>query len=135
MVVMVIIGLMASAVVLTLPSDSNRVRGEGEALAARLVAARDLSIIGGRDIGVAIDAAGYGFSAQARGDWQPVAETALAPHAWPAGITANAAIEGDGALVFDSTGAATPAQIELRQDGAAALISVDGAGGVRIDAR
>jgi general secretion pathway protein H len=134
MVVMVIIGLMASAVVLTLPSDRSRVRGEGEALAARLVAARDLSIVGGRDIGVAIDAAGYGFSSRSRAGWQPVAEKALAAHAWPAGMAANIAIEGESALVFDTTGAATPAQIELRQDGAAALISVDGAGAVRIDA-
>ncbi len=132
---MVIIGLMAAAVVGTLPDSRSHLRDEGEAFAARLVAARDLSIVTGHDIGVSVDAQGYGFSSRNRNGWQPVDAKALAPHQWPAGLSALAAVEGGAALVFDTTGIVTPAQILLRQGDAQSLVSVDSAGVVKIDAR
>ena len=135
MVVLVIIGLMAAAVVINLPDPRGRLADEGTALAARLVAARDLSIIGGRDIGVRFDAAGYGFQQRNGEAWAPVTERALAPRRWAAGVTAAPAIEGGAALVFDTTGLATPAEIILQRDGARSSISVSSTGAVRVDAR
>ena len=135
MVVLVVIGLMTATVVLNLPDPRGRLADDGAALAARLVAARDLSIIGGQDIGVRFDAAGYGF-AQRRGDnWAPLAERALAPRQWGEGVTATTAVEGGAALVFDTTGLATPAEIILQKAGAQTRVTVSNTGQVRIDAR
>jgi general secretion pathway protein H len=133
MVVMVIIGLMAAAVVGTLPDSHSHLRDETESLAARLVAARDLSIVTGRDIGVRVDAHGYAFDTRSRSGWQPVDAKALASHQWPAGVSALVAIEGGAGLIFDATGLATPATIALRQDGSEALVTVDSAGVVQIN--
>jgi general secretion pathway protein H len=135
MVVMVIIGLMSAAVVIAMPDPRGKLRDDTNAFAARLVAARDLSIVGGHDIGVRIDASGYGFAERRLEGWRPSTERALAPHRWGQGIEALAAVEGDAELVFDTTGLATPAAVTLRRDGESARVSVDSAGAVRIDAR
>ena len=135
MVVMVIIGLMSAAVVVMMPDPRGSLRDDGTAFAARLAAARDLSIVGGHDVAVRIDAAGYGFSARDADGWRPVADKALAARAWAPGVSAQVAVEGDDALVFDTTGLATPAQVVLQRDGAQTQVTVDGSGAVRIDAR
>jgi general secretion pathway protein H len=135
LVVLFVIGLMAATVVLTLPDPRGKLADDGTALAARLVAARDLAIIGGQDIGVRFDAVGYGFQ-QRRGEtWAPVGERALAPQRWRPGVAATAAVEGGAALVFDATGLATPAEIILRRDGASSIVTVGNTGQVRVDAR
>ena len=134
LVVLVVIGLMAATVVINLPDPRGRLADDGTALAARLVAARDFAIIGGRDIGVRFDAAGYGFQQRRGESWAPVNERALAPQHWRAGVAATTAVEGGAALVFDTTGLATPAEIILRRDGAESRISVSNTGQVRADA-
>ena len=134
MVVLVVIGLMAATVVINLPDPRGRLTDEATALAARLVAARDLSIIGGRDIAVRFDAAGYGFEQRCGEAWAPVAERALAPRRWGDGVTAAAAVEGGETLVFDATGLATPADIRLARDDARSRVTVSNSGLVRVDA-
>ncbi|MFZ4109663.1 MAG: prepilin-type N-terminal cleavage/methylation domain-containing protein [Polymorphobacter sp.] len=135
LVVLVVIGLMAATVVLTLPDPRGRLADDGTALAARLVAARDLSIIGGLNIGVRFDAAGYSFEQRRGENWAPVTERALAPRRWTTGVAATTAVEGGAALEFDATGLATPAEIILRRDGASSVVTVSNTGQVRVDAR
>lgn len=135
LVVLVVIGLMAATVVLSLPDPRGRLADDGTALAARLVAARDLAIIGGQDIGVRFDTGGYGFEQRRGESWAPVAERALAPRRWATGVAAATAVEGGAALVFDATGLATPAEIILRRDGASSVVTVSNTGQVRVDAR
>jgi general secretion pathway protein H len=133
MVVIVIIGVMAATVVVSLPDPRGSVQSDGAAFAARLAAARDLSITGGHDVAVRVDAAGYGFSVRDVGGWRPSPEKALAARPWAPGVSAEAAVEG-GTLIFDTTGLATPGRVILRQDGATADISIDSGGAVRVDA-
>lgn len=135
MVVMVIIGLMAAAVMVSIPDPRGRVVDDAETLAARMVAARDLAIVGGRDIAVQFDTAGYDFSERRNAGWQPVPAKALKSQPWREGTETATEIEGGAALVFDSTGLATPALVTLRRDGASADITVDAAGAVHVDAR
>ncbi len=135
LVVLVVIGLMATTVVLSLPDPRGKLADDGAALAARLVAARDLAIIGGQDIGVRFDAVGYGFEQRRGESWAPVAERALAPRRWATGVAAATAVEGGAALVFDATGLATPAEIILRRDAASSVVTVSNTGQVRVDAR
>lgn len=134
MVAIVIIGVMSAAVVISLPNPGGSVKDDGTAFAARLAAARDLSITGGRDIAVRVDTSGYGFSVRDGNGWQPSAEKLLAARPWGQGVSAEAAIDGD-ALVFDTTGLATPGRIILRQGRASADISIDSGGAVRVDVR
>jgi general secretion pathway protein H len=134
MVVIVIVGVLSATAMLAMPDPRGSLRDDGTAFAARLATARDLSITGGRDIAVRVDAAGYGFSVRDGAGWRPMTEKPLAARAWAPGIAAEAAIDGD-MLVFDTTGLATPGRIILRQDAAVADISVDSGGAVRVDAR
>jgi general secretion pathway protein H len=133
MVAIVIIGMMAAAVVVALPDRQGSVAHDGTALAARLVMARDLSITGGRDVAVKVDAAGYGFAVREAGGWRAPREKALAARPWAPGVTVEATID-DGTVIFDTTGLATPGQVILRQDGATSRISIDSGGAVRVDA-
>ncbi len=134
MVVMVIIGLMTAAAVMTIPDPRGRVTDDAEGLAARMVAARDLAIVGGRDIGVRIDGAGYDFSQRRPGGWEAVPAKALAPKRWGEGVEAVVDVEG-GAMRFDGTGLATPGTVTLRREGASATVVVDSNGAVRVDAK
>ena len=131
MVVMVIVGLASAAVLLAIPGQDDAVRGEATALAARLVAARYLAIIGGRDVKVAIDSGGYAVQQRRGGDWQTPEGRALAAHRFSGKVTAQG---DDEALLFDVTGMATPGRIDLASGNAGASITVDAAGAVMIDA-
>ena len=133
LVALVIIGAMSAMVVLAMPDPRGSVSQDAEALAARLVAARDLAIVGGRDIGVRFDGRGYGFARRRREGWQSLTEKALQPRNWSNGVNAEAQIEGGDALVFDATGLATPAVISLRREGRAADVRISMAGGVAVD--
>ncbi len=135
MVVIVIIGLASSAALLALPDPRGNLRDEAEALAARLLTARDLAIVSGRDIAVRFDAGGYDFSQRRAGGFASLPERALRPRRWGRDVAATASIAGGGALLFDAAGLATPAEIVLRRDDAGASISVDTAGAVRVAGR
>jgi general secretion pathway protein H len=134
MVVIVIVGVLSATAMLAIPDRQGSVRDDGTAFAARLAAARDLSITGGHDIAVRVDARGYGFDVRDGTGWRAMTDKAMAARTWAPGVAAETAIDGD-MLVFDTTGLATPGRIILRQDAAVADISVDSAGAVRVDAR
>ena len=133
MVVLFIVGMMSAAAILAFPDPRGAVADDARGFAARLVAARDLSIIGGHDIGVRIDGTGYGFAERRSEGWQAVGEKALQPRKWSDGIETAARIEGGDALVFDTTGIATPATISLRRGDTRARITVDTSGAVHVD--
>src|SRR3546814_12322448 len=70
MVVLVIVGLMGVAVVLTAPGDANTLAREADTLAARLLRAREEAILTTRPVQVVVDARGYSFERQSFGQWQ-----------------------------------------------------------------
>ena len=129
MVVLVIIGIMSAAVIIALPDPRGRVSDNAETLAARLVTARDLAIVAGRDIGVSVTATGYSFAERRDDGWQPAPQKPLQPALFGEAITAAAPAEP---LVFDATGLATPAVITLQRGAEQARVAVDGNGGVRV---
>lgn len=135
MVVMVIVGLMTAAVIVTIPDGRGRLSDDAVALAARLVAARDLAIIGGHDVAARFGADGYDFVERRGRGWVAPAGKALVARRWRDGTTGEAAIESDATLVFDGTGLATPAVVTLTADGEQAQVSIDAAGGVRVAGR
>jgi general secretion pathway protein H len=133
LVVIALIGLLTGIAALALPDPRGSLSDEAERFGARLVAARDLAITGGRDLSVRVDDAGYAFDERVAGRWQP----AIAPQAdeWADGTTAFATIEGGSRIRFDPTGLATPGTVTLSRDEYATDVAVDAAGSVQIRAR
>jgi general secretion pathway protein H len=135
MVVLVIIGLAAAAVVIAIPGQQARLTDDADAFAARLVAARDLSIIGGHDIAVAINERGYAFANRDGADWQPASSKALQDRQWGDGTAVQIRIDGGDRIVFDTTGLATPGLVTLQRGSSRASIVVDAAGAVHVESR
>jgi general secretion pathway protein H len=118
MVVIVIIGLAAAAVVLSLPEPGGSVRAEAERFAARAKAARDDAILDARAASVAIGPGGYDV----------VVRRGAAHYDWVEGTRA----ELSGRIRFDPTGLAEPARVILRRGERSAAIDIGEDGHVQI---
>ena len=121
MVVLVILGLAATAVVLAVPEQGGSLIAEAERFAARAKAARDAAIVEARPAALTVDAGGYAFARRSGGEWRPGLR-----HEWAQGTAAEAAPASG--TRFDSTGLAEPMTLVLRRGEreAAVRIGVDG---------
>jgi len=135
MVVLVIIGLLGAAVVMTAPDGRGEVRREAEAFAVRLQRAREEALLTNRAVEVQVDGEGYGFRTLRRGEWQELTEEPFEAHRWEDGVTAAlTALDGREGVRFDPTGAAEPAQVTVSRAEQRMRVAVDETGEVRIDA-
>lgn len=135
MVVLVIIGLLGAAVVMTAPDGRGEVRREAEAFAVRLQRAREEALLTNRAVEVQVDGEGYAFRTLRRGEWQALAEGPFEAHRWEDGVTAAlTALDGREGVRFDPTGAAEPAQVTVSRAEQRMRVAVDETGEVRIDA-
>lgn len=135
MVVLVVMGLIAGAVVLTVPDGRPRLADEAERLAARLVMAREEAVITNKSVDVAFTSRGYAFRKLVGGTWTPLAGASFEAIAWPEGVTAEVET-GDGreGLRFSSDGAAGAGKVTLNAEARQVAVTVDEAGNVRVDA-
>lgn len=134
MVCLAIVGLLAGAVVLTVPDPRPRLSDEAERLAVRLARAREEAVLTNRAVEAALDARGYRFRSQTRGGWADFEEPPFEAQAWSEGVTAAvASADGTATVRFDATGGAGPVRILLSREGREAGLSVDEAGNVRIE--
>ena len=126
MVVLVILGLAATAVVLAVPERGGSLHAEAERFAARAKAARDAAIVEARPVALTVDTGGYVFSHRRRGEWQ-----AGPRHTWGE----DTAAETSGTLAgtrFDSTGLAEPLTLTLRRGDRLARVRIAGDGTVHV---
>jgi general secretion pathway protein H len=124
MVVLVIIGLAATAVVLAMPDPGGSLQGEAERLAARAKAARDGAIVESRPARLRIDAEGYALERRDDGEWQ-----AAARHEWAEATE----VEPQAAQTrFDTTGLAEPLVVALRRDARRVEVRIDADGSVHV---
>ena len=138
MVVLVIVGLMASVVLLNLPSGKDEARASAEEIAARFSFAAKEAVLGGETVGVTISRRGYGFLKYRAGRWQPM--TLIPDKAelfWPEGVTITLRLEGERKtlprgtaaheplLYFTPTGESLPFDLMVQKDGNTARISGD----------
>ena len=107
MVVLVIVGLTAAAVVLAIPDPGGGVRGEALRLAARADAARERAIMDNRPVALVLKDGGYGFEWRREGEWRAIGEKPFIEQRWSEGTSASLA-GGESRIVFDSTGFAEP---------------------------
>lgn len=127
MVVIVIVGLAASVVVLTMPETGGSLSAEAETFAARAKAARDGAILEARPAAVRIGPGGYEMLRRMDGAWR--AEPA---HEWAEGTAARLAGGSDGSIRFDATGLAGPAVLTLRRGERQIVVQIGADGSVTV---
>jgi general secretion pathway protein H len=131
MVVLVIIGLVAAAALLAMPDPHGALRAEALRFAARADAARERAMMDNRPMAVVLNEGGYGFEWRREGEWRPVAERPFVEQRWSEGT--RAALEsGESRIVFDSTGFAEPARLDLARRRETAQVEVADGGRVRV---
>jgi general secretion pathway protein H len=136
MVALLVMALLTSAVLLTVPDTGPRLSDEAERLAGRLAHAREAALTANRPVEMVIRPDGYAFREQRRGAWAPLEDGPFAPARWPESLTvAVESADGRSAIRFDSTGGAEPAAVRLANRRAAVRLTVDAQGEVRVDDR
>lgn len=133
MVVLVIMGLLASAVILTLPDGRLSLADESGRLAARLKRAGEEAILTNRQVRVSLSPSDYSFDVREGRDWRPLDRAPFAATPWVEGTQVEIG-EPAGPIVFDPTGQSTGADIVLVRRQARFQVRVDLAGNVVIDA-
>lgn len=133
MVVLVIMGLLASAVILTLPEGRLSLADESGRLAARLKRAGEEAVLANRQVRVSVSASDYRFDVRDGRGWRPLDGAPFAVTPWIEGTQVEVG-EGSDRIVFDPTGQATGADLLLMRRTARFHVRVDGAGNVAIDA-
>jgi len=134
MVVLVIVGLLATAVILTLPNGQLSLARESERFAARLLRAREESLLVNRQVRVSVSSTEYRFDIRDGRDWRALDKAPFSPMVWEPD-THVAASAGEPVVVFEPTGQASGAEFTLGRGGADDyVVSVDIAGNVAVNA-
>lgn len=127
MVVIVIIGLAAAAVVLTMPDPGGSLRDEAERFAARARAARDTAIVEARPTLVRLDSGGYALARRVSGEWRETGRWD-----WIEGTHMSASAGAEDGIRFDSTGLAEPVQVTLSRRERRMGIAIDPGGDIHV---
>ncbi len=126
MVVLVIIGLMTGAVMLTMSDPRGGVSNDIDRFAGRVRAARDSAIIAGRSVSLWVSPTGYGFERRAQGQWLSVNDGPLASQDWTGDTRAQLGSTTQIRIVFDSVGRADqPLRFALLHDGRQVALRMD----------
>lgn len=135
MVVLAIVGLVASAVVLSVPGDGDALVRQADRFGTHLERAREEALLGTRPVELVADARGYAFRRQRFGGWQALHDGPFAPVAWEPGVHPLRLPQGGHMTFrFDAIGATSPQALVLAQDARRIRVVVDGAGEVAIHA-
>jgi general secretion pathway protein H len=127
MVVLVIIGLAAAAVVLAMPEQGGSLAGEAERFAARAKGARDQAILESRPVALQIGQGGYEVARRRDGAWRTETH-----YDWAGGTRPDLSGAASGSIRFDATGMAEPARITLSRGDRRAAIDIAGDGSPRL---
>ncbi|HEY1125056.1 MAG TPA: GspH/FimT family pseudopilin [Sphingobium sp.] len=126
LVVIVIIGLLSSAVVLTMTDPRGRITGDADRFAGRVRAARDSAIVSGRPMALWVSQTGYGFERRQDGTWQAMSEGPLAATDWSRETQARFDGVSQLRMVFDSIGRADqPLDFTLARDAQHIRVRID----------
>jgi general secretion pathway protein H len=127
MVVLVIMGLAAAAVMLALPEAGGSLAGGADRFAARARTARDTAILDSRVIALQIGRGGYEVARREAGVWRTQAH-----YDWAGRTIPDVGGSGEASIRFDSTGFAEPARVMLRRGEERIAVDISGDGGVHV---
>lgn len=131
-VVLFIIGLAAAAVVVTAPGGQSRLRSEADALALRIAAARDQSVLQSHSIGIWLRPSGYGFERRSDGQWDALTTKPFKTVDWQPG-TRIMGVDRQSRVVFDATGMPNaPTKIRLSHNDEAVTVDISASGEVNV---
>lgn len=142
MVVLAVIGLLASAVMLAAPGADTRLHGDIDRLAARLKLASDQSVLMNREIALVAAAEGYHFERLEEDGWIRIdAPAPLGFQPWPGKTAPRVEVpeaveqdsEGSRLAEFDPLGGASPMRLVFGEAGLAWRVAVDEAGEIHVD--
>ncbi|NVD28076.1 type II secretion system minor pseudopilin GspH [Parasphingorhabdus flavimaris] len=118
MVVLLIIGLMASIVVFSFPSGNSNLEEDAQRFAARAAALRDNAILQSRPMAVQVTPSGYSFLERRKGSWSAIEDKPFVSTDWSSGVRAATAESGSMMISFESTGLPSDqAELVLQGDG------------------
>jgi general secretion pathway protein H len=125
MVVIVIVGLLSGAVMLTMADPRGRISGDIDRFAGRVRAARDSAIVSGAAVALWVSPGAYGFERRTQGQWESITDGPLASQDWSGDTRAQ--IQGTQVrVVFDSIGRADqPLSFGLLRDGNEVRLRMD----------
>jgi general secretion pathway protein H len=126
--------MMSAAVMLAIPDPRGSLTQEAERFAARVNAAQERAIMDAKAVSVRVTDIGYGFDRRERSGWTAMTVEPFADRRWVEGTTAAVGGAAAARIVFDSTGAAEPAQLVLRRADEQVVVDIryDGSIDVRV---
>lgn len=134
MIVLVIVSLMSTVVMLSLPDPRGSLTQEATRFAARAKAAQERAVIDARATSVRVTDIGYGFDERRQSEWRPLANGVLADQRWSDGTEVGIGSAAAARIVFDSTGAAEAARLVLSRDGEQVTINIAYDGSIHVGA-
>lgn len=133
MIVLVIIGLMASVVMLSLPDGSSALEDDAQRFAARTAALRDNAILQSRPMAIQVTPSGYSFLERRQGSWTVMDDKPFISTSWSDGVGAVVSETGSLLISFESTGLPSdPARVILQRGSLRRAITIAPMGAVSL---
>lgn len=133
LVVITILGIAGGAILLTAPDSRRTLIDEAERFAAGLERAKEEAVLTNRTVDVQITSEGYTFGVTSRGMHRALDQRPFGSIAWSDDTTAVVSGKQPSRIAFDSTGIATPVEVDLFRSDGHVRVRVDMAGSVKID--
>ncbi len=133
MVVLFLIGIAATAVVMTVGGLSGGAASQAERFAARIAALRDQAVVEARPLAFWVRASGYGFEKRDGSGWQPLSAKPFETTDWQPPLAAN--VQGGRAIriAFDANGlASAPMDVKLSDGQKSYRVQLDESGSVNV---
>ncbi len=133
MVVLFLIGLVASAVVLSVRSASGNTGSQAEQFAGRIAALRDRSVVESRSFAFWVRPSGYGFERREGGQWKAMTAKPYQTTDWQPPMRVNIAGTQMVRIAFDASGLpSAPIEIALSGEATTIKVRLDAAGNVNV---
>ena len=134
MVVLLIIGLMASVVIFSFPSGDSALQEDAQRFAARTAALRDNAILQSRPMAVQVTPSGYSFLERRKGSWSVIEDKPFVSTNWSSGVRAKTGKDGPMMISFESTGLPSDqAELVLQDEAQSRRILIAPMGDVKLD--
>ncbi|MEO9467725.1 type II secretion system minor pseudopilin GspH [Parasphingorhabdus sp.] len=133
MIVLVILGLTASLVVLTMSDGGGDLEQDAQRFAARTAALRDNAILQSRPMAVQVTSSGYSFLERRKGSWSVLEDKPFVSTNWSTGVAPSLENRGSMLISFESTGLPSDqSEILLRRNDQQRSIIIAPMGDVRL---